>query len=281
MPKFSITTAAVVAAVIVATSSILGVAAVASTQSNQIRLCVNKKTFIVAQRATCKSTEKTVMGNLQGVPGARGPSGAPGIAGIPGRDGAPGAAGTPGTPGADGAPGQAGSSGVDGLPGVPGAPGAQGIQGIQGPPGPAGSDATGALPMAGWGVNVYSSPVSVGEGFSPGVQMMSWSLPSAPGPYVVTLAVQIRENMNHDAVPHTYVCTDRFNRLNFMTIPATSSVGQIYQFQVTYVTYSNETTTFLKCGQYSFGASWEAADFWVYPASVVQVSSWENLQPAP
>lgn len=272
MAKLSIPAVVIATTLIVATTSVVGAVAVTSSSSSQIRLCVNKKTFAVTQRTACKSTEKTILINSQGIPGAQGPAGPPGLNGAPGSDGAPG---LPGAPGADGAPGLPGTPGADGLPGTPGAPGEQGIQGL---PGPAGSDATGALPKAGWGVNVYSSPVSVGD--SGGSLMTSWSLPSAPGPYVVTLGVQIRETMNHDSAPRTYSCSDPYFRQTFMTIPATSSAGVPYQFQVTYVTYPGDTTTFLRCGQMNSGSPWDPADFWVYPVAVIQVSGWEQLQPA-
>lgn len=274
MSKLSISVVLVV--VVVATMSIFGAVTVASASGGQIRLCVNKKTFVVAQRTKCKSTEKSLLVNVQGIPGPQGPAGLPGAQGL---SGAPGASGIDGLPGLDGLNGQ---DGAPGATGIQGPEGLQGPQGIQGPPGPPGSDAMGALPVAGWAPNNQAPLVAVGELFYPGVAMTSYPLPTEPGPYVVTLGIQVYETMSHLSAPHTYVCWDPYFSMTYMTIPETNSSGYIYQFQVTYVTQANATQTSLSCGQFTnAGPTWDAATFQVYPISVIQVASSEVLSPAP
>lgn len=274
MSKLSISV--VIIAVVVATTSICGAVTVASASGSQIRLCVNKKTLVVAQRTKCKSTEKSILVNAQGIAGPQGPAGLPGAQGL---SGPPGPSGIDGLPGLDG---QNGQDGAQGATGIQGPEGLQGPQGIQGPPGPPGSDAMGALPVVGWGPSNQAPLVAVGELFYPGVAMTAYPLPAQPGPYVVTLGIQVSETMSHLSSPHTYVCLDPYFSMTYMTIPETNSSGYVHQFQVTYVTQENATQTSLSCGQFTNGGpTWDAATFQVYPISVIQVSSSEVLSPAP
>ncbi len=73
-----------------------GVALASGPNAVPIHACANKRTGalrIIALGARCKTSERTMSWNTQGIQGATGPQGAPGDQGFQGIPGAPGAAG--------------------------------------------------------------------------------------------------------------------------------------------------------------------------------------------
>ena len=101
----------------------------ASSNSNEITGCVNKKTGILRISSKCTSAERLISWNRIG------PQGAKGDAGIQGETGAIGAQGETGATGLQGIKGDIGPKGETGATGL------QGIKGDIGPQGPQGAQA--------------------------------------------------------------------------------------------------------------------------------------------
>ena len=87
-----------------------------------INACIREDKFIrfVSDASACRSNERAISWNREGLPGTPGAPGAPGTPGEPGPPGPPGPAGPQGAPGE---PGPAGPPGPPGPPGAPGVPG--------------------------------------------------------------------------------------------------------------------------------------------------------------
>ena len=100
----------------------------ASSNSNEINGCVNKKTGILRISSKCTSTEKLISWNKIGPQGAKGDAG---IQGETGAIGAPGETGATGLQGIKGDIGPKGETGATGLQGIKGDIGPQGPQGAQ------------------------------------------------------------------------------------------------------------------------------------------------------
>ena len=100
----------------------------ASSNSNEITGCVNKKTGILRISSKCTSTEKLISWNKIGPQGAKGDAG---IQGETGAIGAPGETGATGLQGIKGDIGPKGETGATGLQGIKGDIGPQGPQGAQ------------------------------------------------------------------------------------------------------------------------------------------------------
>jgi hypothetical protein len=115
----------------------------ASSSSNEITGCVNKKTGALRIASKCSTSEKPISWNKIG------PQGIPGPQGLTGETGTVGLQGLKGEKGIDGLIGPVGLTGPQGPGGV-GISGAQGPAGSVGPQGPAGRqlvvrDSTGTL----------------------------------------------------------------------------------------------------------------------------------------
>jgi len=119
----------------------------ASSESNGISGCVNKKTGALRISSKCTSAEKLITWNKVGPQGIKGETGPKGDSGLNGVDGEVGPKGDTGAIGPQGIQGQAGPKGDTG---------AIGPQGIQGEAGPKGD--TGAIgPQGQSGSNVAST----------------------------------------------------------------------------------------------------------------------------
>jgi hypothetical protein len=94
----------------------------ASSNSNEITGCANKKTGILRISSKCTSSERLISWNKIGPQGVKGDTGG---------KGEPGAVGEIGPQGVKGDTGPQGAKGDTGLPGVKGDTGPQGIQGAQ------------------------------------------------------------------------------------------------------------------------------------------------------
>jgi collagen triple helix repeat protein len=121
--------------VVALTAGAAGATALGGGSDSTVRLCVAKDGSVRVVKKGCRSGEKLVVVNQQGVPGAAGPAGSTGAPGAPGPSGAPGSTGPTGAAGPSGAPGSTGPSGPTG------APGSTGPSGPTGPTGPPGADA--------------------------------------------------------------------------------------------------------------------------------------------
>jgi hypothetical protein len=87
-----------------------------------IQACVRKdgRLRLVAEKASCRKTERPISWNVRGAPGAPGPQGPVGPAGADGAPGPSGVAGAPGPAGPAGPPGPIGERGPQGPKGDPG-----------------------------------------------------------------------------------------------------------------------------------------------------------------
>lgn len=97
-PWLVVLSGVVIFALIVVFSVVVQAGTSAGATTNTIRLCANKSSGVVAQRSSCKSSERTLTVNQVGIQGPRGLQGEPG---------APGAQGEPGARGETGATGPA------------------------------------------------------------------------------------------------------------------------------------------------------------------------------
>jgi hypothetical protein len=108
--------------VLALTAGAFGATAVASGSSDgTVRLCVSKDGSVRVVKKACLKSEKLVVVNEQGVPGAQGPTGVPGPSGPTGAPGPTGASGPSGTAGPSGPTGPSGASGPTGPAGPSGA----------------------------------------------------------------------------------------------------------------------------------------------------------------
>ena len=99
----------------------------ASSESNSISGCVNKKTGVLRIASKCSSTEKIISWNSTGVQGPQGVQGEKGDAGPQGLQGPKGDAGPQGLQGPKGDAGPQGLQGLQGLQGIQGAKGETGV----------------------------------------------------------------------------------------------------------------------------------------------------------
>ena len=113
----------------------------ASSNSNEITGCVNKKTGILRISSKCTSAERLITWNKIGPQGVKGDAGIQGETGAVGEIGPQGVKGEIGPQGEIGAIGPQGAKGDTGPQGAKGATGLQGIKGDIGPQGPQGAQA--------------------------------------------------------------------------------------------------------------------------------------------
>lgn len=97
-PWLVLLTGAALLAMIAVLSVVVQAGTSAGAATNTIKLCASKSSGVVAQRSSCKSSERTLTVNQVGIQGPRGLQGEPG---------APGAQGEPGARGETGATGPA------------------------------------------------------------------------------------------------------------------------------------------------------------------------------
>ena len=148
----------------------------ASSSSNEISGCVNKKTGTLRIASKCTSSEKQISWSKVG------PQGIPGPQGLIGETGTVGLQGLKGEKGVDGLLGPVGLTGPQGPVGV-GISGAQGPAGSIGPQGPAGRqlvvrDSTGTLVgylirtlQVGTGLNINPEIIPAGNVYDNAVQV--------------------------------------------------------------------------------------------------------------
>jgi hypothetical protein len=148
----------------------------ASSSSNEITGCVNKKTGTLRIASKCTSSEKQISWSKVG------PQGIPGPQGLIGETGTVGLQGLKGEKGIDGLLGPVGLTGPQGPVGV-GISGAQGPAGSIGPQGPAGRqlvvrDSTGTLVgylirtlQVGTGLNINPEIIPAGNVYDNAVQV--------------------------------------------------------------------------------------------------------------